>query len=172
MNTCQLKCAIEKDEYMCKVVDGVFPRDKIPAMENGEYSFIFNTAPHNHAGLHWVAYFTSDTSIEIFDSFGYSPHRYKLPICQQGRKILYNGVQLQQNDTEYCGHYALLFLYLRCRNNSFDDILQNFSTDLMVNDLFAYNFVRTHFNICLTDVSLFNQSCLSLAECGMRQENI
>ena len=160
-------CAIEQDEFMRKSVDGVFLRDRIPPIESGEYCFIFNTAPHDHAGIHWVAYFTSTTTVEMFDSFGYSPSHYQLPISQGGRKILYNGIQLQQNDTEYCGHYALLFLYLRCRNERFESILQNFTTNRLINDIFNHNFVSTRFELCLSDKDIYKQSCLSLADLGV-----
>ena len=60
---------------------GVFARDELPDLtrEIRPWCLIFNTDSKNQPGTHWLAlYAFSAGSIELFDSFGFSPSMYSL----------------------------------------------------------------------------------------------
>ena len=60
---------------------GVFARDELPDLtrEIQHWCLILNTDPKDQPGTNWLAlYAPSAGSIELFDSFGFSPSMYSL----------------------------------------------------------------------------------------------
>jgi hypothetical protein len=102
---------------------GAFARDQIPALEHERrpYALVVNTDIAAESGQHWLAFYGArgSTKIEMFDSFGLDPKLYSLdqslPLC-----ISFSSRTIQDISTKVCGHYALLFLYLRSRGRSFE----------------------------------------------------
>ena len=160
MDTCNLLCAIKEDIFMKDTILGVFPRDKVPQHRNNRGGYILNTAPSNHPGLHWLAVFyeSQPNSVEMFDSFAQSPAYYQLNECNN-KSFKYLKFQVQDDSTPYCGYYALMFLYMRSRHYSFEDVVNNFSDNLVQNDLLVYDFIKTRFSFCVGDKGHLNQTC-------------
>ena len=71
-------------------------------------------------GNHWLAlYAPSARSIELFDSFGLSPSMYSLEFLDS----LHSSYSLQSPSTSVCGHYCIVYIYLRSHNYSLYDIV-------------------------------------------------
>lgn len=79
---------------------------------------IVNTDPSYEPGTHWVAFFL-DSSVEpnvleFFDSYGLPPTAYDLKLPSFTHSLLLvNQSTLQSYSSSVCGHYCLLYLYLR-----------------------------------------------------------
>jgi hypothetical protein len=127
---------------------GVFPANLIPSArairhtlhEHEACCFIANTDPHTLPGQHWVAFFIkpnprakNNFSVEFFDSYGMPMHIYEYLYAACQRKCYFSNIKhtntlmLQHINSPVCGHYCVLFLYLRSCNsngNSFASTLR------------------------------------------------
>lgn len=104
---------------------GTFPRDQIPALEHEKrpFALVVNTDTAAGPGEHWLALYAprGTSKIELFDSFGLSPNFYSFDQSQ----FHYSSRSIQSFSTKVCGHYALLFIYFRSRNKSFDNTINS-----------------------------------------------
>lgn len=98
---------------------GVFAFDCVPLAEfsrrTSRTNFcIVNTDPANLPGKHWLALFKphSKTNFEFFDSFGKPPSYYRFSLDERAMPD-FSTLRLQSYNTRVCGHYCLLFLYIR-----------------------------------------------------------
>ena len=131
-----LLVSIDKNKYPLNFL-GVFPLDHYPfssvlnepshlphpmlsstiTSKRKAFFCIVNSDTSNKPGSHWLAsfldYSLSIPYLEFFDSYGFSPNIYKLPLPIDHPLFSYNHIQLQSNLSTVCGHYCLLFLYLR-----------------------------------------------------------
>ena len=101
---------------------GVFARDELPDLtrEIPPWCLILNTDHRDKPGPHWLArYAPSARSIELFDSFGYSLSMYSLDFLDP----LHSSYSLQSPSTSVCGHYCIVYIYLRSHNYSLDQIV-------------------------------------------------
>ena len=99
---------------------GVFDRDELPDLnrEIRPWCIIFNTDPKDQPGTHWLAlYAPSARSIELFDLFGFSPSMYSLEFLDP----LHSSYSLQLPSTSVCGHYCIVYIYLRSHYYSLYD---------------------------------------------------
>ena len=107
-----------------------------------EYS---NKAPDTHPGLHWVALFVTDNSIEYFDSYGRDPpnalHRWG-----KKKQWITNPIPLQSPLISVCGQYCLYYLLHRTRGIDMIDLLMDFDADVDRNDKLVYDFVAEIYN--------------------------
>ena len=71
MNSQQLVSILKQDRYTAPLFLGVYPIIRLPSIPDGVY--VVNTAPYTHPGLHWIALFVKDGTIEYFDSYGVDP---------------------------------------------------------------------------------------------------
>ena len=75
--TFELWQAALQDPMVASIMQGVFPRDKLPVVNTYPSGMIANTDPHDQPGTHWVAmYFISPWETEFFDSYGFPPDTY------------------------------------------------------------------------------------------------
>ena len=96
---------------------GVFARDELPDLTRKirPWCLILNTDPNDQPGTHWLAlYAPAARSIELFDSFGFSPSMYSLDYIDP----LHSSYSLQSLSTSICGHYCIVYIYLRSHNYS------------------------------------------------------
>ena len=96
---------------------GVFARDELPDLtrEIRPWCLILNTDPKDQPGTHWLAlYAPSARIIELFDSFGFSPSMYSLDFLDP----LHSSYSLQSPSNSVCGHYCIVYIYLRFHNYS------------------------------------------------------
>ena len=71
MKSQQLITILKRDRYTAPFFRGVLSINRLLPIEEGLY--VVNTAPHTHPGLHWIALFVKDDTIEYFDSYGGDP---------------------------------------------------------------------------------------------------
>ena len=101
---------------------GVFALDELPDVtrEIRHWFLILNTDPKHQPGTHWLAiYATLAGGIELFDSFGFSPSMY----CLDYLDPLHLSFSLQSLSTFVCGHYCIVYIYLRSHNHSLSYIV-------------------------------------------------
>ncbi len=114
---------------------GVYSADLIPLNDIPHWRpvmFVANTAPSNHRGIHWVAFFyPREGPPEFFDSFGRSPAYYRLTF----QKYKCNKKVLQSHDSSVCGYYVLLYLLQRIRGYSMEEITGQFTKNRDANDM-------------------------------------
>jgi hypothetical protein len=107
---------------------GVFARDRIPDLKHQRrpFALVINTDVAAGDGEHWLALFGPRDSIkiEMFDSFGLNPKLYSLN-QSLSCSISFSNRTIQDISTKVCGHYALLFIYLRSRGRSFDNTINS-----------------------------------------------
>lgn len=98
---------------------GTFARDEIPDLQHEQRpcALVFNTDMSSGPGEHWLALFAEkDKKVEMFDSYGLPPTLYSF----SDNDFRSSSRTIQALGTSVCGHYCLLFLYLRAHANSFD----------------------------------------------------
>ena len=99
----------------------VFARDELPNLirESRPWCFILNTDPKDQPVTHWLALYAPRAGpIELFDSFGFSPINYSLDSLH----LLHLGYPLQSPSTSVCGHYCIVYIYLRSRDKSLSEL--------------------------------------------------
>ena len=144
MNSEQLISILKQDPYTASIFRGVYPINRLPPIRNGIY--VINTAPDTHPGLHWVALFVTDNSIEYFDSYGGDPptalHRWG-----KRKQWITNPIPLQNPLTSVCGQYCLYYLLYRTRRIAMIDLLMDFHADVDRNDKLVYDFVEERYDL-------------------------
>lgn len=107
---------------------GAFARDQIPDLkhERRPFALVINTDVAAEDGKHWLALYAprGTSKIEMFDSFGLDPKLYFLN-QSLSCSITFSSRPIQDISSKVCGHYALLFIYLRSRGRSFDHTINS-----------------------------------------------
>ena len=101
---------------------GLFARDELPDLtrEIRPWCLILNTDSKDQPGTYWLAlYAPLARSIELFDSFSFSPSMYSLDFINP----LHSSYSLQSPSTSVCGHYCIVYIYLRTHNYLLYDIV-------------------------------------------------
>ena len=101
---------------------GVFARDELPDVtrEIRPWCLILNTDPKNQPGTHWLALNAPlSGGIELFESFCLSPSMYSLDFLDP----LYSSFSIQSPSNSVCGHYCIVYIYLRSHNYVLSDIV-------------------------------------------------
>ena len=101
---------------------GVFARDELPELfrEIRPWCLFLNTDPKDQYGTHWLGrYALIAGGIELFNSFGLFPKIYSLDFLDP----LHLSWSLQSPSSSVCGQYCIVYIYLRSRNNSLNDIV-------------------------------------------------
>ena len=95
---------------------GVFARDELPELSRviRPWCLILNTDPKDQPCTHWLTlYALIAGGIELFDLFGLSPRIYSLDCLDP----LHLSFSLPSLSSSVCGHYCIVYIYLRPRNN-------------------------------------------------------
>ena len=144
--TFELWQAALQDPILAPVMQGVFPRDKLPIVNKYPSGLIANTDPHDQPGTHWVAmYFISPWESEFFDSYGFPPDTYGMDGYIERDVTRYNNKPFQGLTSDTCGHYCLFYLFHRARNVDMDAIQAKFrSHDTQWNDSQVATFVHSY----------------------------
>lgn len=120
MNTEQIRRILQSDVMARDFYRGIFPIDKLPAMEPGFY--IINTDNHDDPGEHWLAVFNDNNHVEYFDSYGQEPLDYRLKAFL-GNDYKFNPTKLQQLFNNSCGFYCTYYILHRVRGYSMSEIV-------------------------------------------------
>lgn len=144
MNGQTLDNLCRSDAILEQQFRGIYSADNLPhRVEIYPSAYIVNTAFSSDSGEHWLAlYFTSSKHSFVFDSIG---RRETLPamirafINRNSIQCTYNSSQIQNNRSQTCGLYSLLFLLVASRNYhnaaQFKDL---FCSDTLQNDCYVY----------------------------------
>ena len=100
----------------------VFVRDELPdfTREIQPWCLILSTDFKDQPETHWlVLYVPSARSIELFDSFSFFSSLYNLDFLDP----VHSSYFLQSPSTSVCGHYYIVYIYLRSHNYSRYDIV-------------------------------------------------
>jgi hypothetical protein len=162
----QLSTILKKIRVSNSTFEGIFARDTLPKNINSFPTYlIVNTDLSSGQGEHWVSilYFSNDV-VEFFDSFGFPPHVYNIPLVHCS---LFNSKRLQSDNSTVCGQYCVYYLYYRLRGHTLASIISSFSiNNFYWNDKQVAKFIRNHFNVS-NKLSRCNgnQKCISRCKC-------
>ena len=159
MNTEQLLKCIRQDSLLRKYCVGVFALDTVPRkIIERPACFIVNTDPVSKPGTHWFAVFLLENSSapsglslagEYFDSYGrveVAPAAAVETATKSGL-LRPNTVRIQGPLSSACGQYCLYYLCHRVRGREMRDIVNDFSTNYVLNDLCVTEYVNRNFNL-------------------------
>jgi hypothetical protein len=99
---------------------GVYPSDSIPEIKNTHCSsIIFNLSKHTEPGSHYVAVLFKKNQIFYFDSYGKPLRNYNIKknLIKFKLPMYYHDRSIQDNDSIFCGFYALAYLKAIQHNN-------------------------------------------------------
>ena len=144
MNSQQLVSVLKQDRYTAPLFRGVYPINRLPLICEGLY--VVNTAPHTHPGLHWIALFVKDGTMEYFDSYGGDPPP-TLRRWGKKRGWVSNPIPLQSPLTSVCGQYCLYYLFHRARGIDMTTLLMDFGADVDDNDKLVYDFEEDRYDL-------------------------
>ena len=143
MNTVQINKKLKSINSFA----GAFPCDMIPIILNKPVEYIINTDPSTKPGEHWVAvHLNGKGKGEYFDSFGFEPLQNKIieflnTTCPLGWK--YSTLPLQSINDVTCGHYCIVFTILKSKNYKYQDILNIFTQNSLINDIFVRALIKS-----------------------------
>ena len=104
---------------------GTYVRDQITLFKNEKrlFALVINTYVAAKPGQHWLAFYAPRDSfkIEMFDYFGLLPN----VLSFDPSLIHFSSRSIQSFGSKFYGHYALLFIYFRSRNYSFNNTINN-----------------------------------------------
>lgn len=139
---------------------GCLARDQLPLTFDNirrPFALIFNTHPASQPGEHWLAMYSNKVGqIEFFDSYGLPPSFYSL--SDYNSQYIYSDRSIQSIGTNVCGHYCIIFIYLRSQNRSFE-----FTTNYLEHYLSDSSVVRLTLDLIHLSISEMNctgQSCI------------
>ena len=136
MNGLEITKILQSISHVVPYILGVIPQEELPSF------------PHTQTGLlvintrnHWVTiYIPSNGPLEFFDSLGNEPP----PIIKEyiGNYYVYNGKEIQSNNSTTCGAYCVLYGCLRLAGISMNDIIDLFSPCLHENDQMVVEYLK------------------------------
>lgn len=143
--TFELWQAALQDPILAPVMQGVFPRDKLPIVNKYPLELIANTDPHDQPGTHWTAKYFSPWESEFFDSYRFPPVTYGMDGYIERDVTRYNNKPFQGLTSDTCGDYCLFYLFHRARNVDMDAIKAKFrSHDTQWTDAQVATFVHSY----------------------------
>ena len=133
---------LSEDSVTENIFLGVFARDELPLQPPYPSCLVFNTAPRTNSGQHWLGlYYDKNGNCDFFDSYGMAATNFNMNdyLDKTSNEWNQNNKRIQGN-SQYCGHYVILFLLFRSRNKSklfFKNFHLSFSkNDKKIKDLF------------------------------------
>ena len=126
---------LKKDTQTRRVFLGVYARDELPEDLSYPCCLVFNTQPRSQRGQHWLAiFYDKNGNCDFFDSFAMPAANYSLvPYLERTSNTWVENKKRILGNSQYCGHYAILFLIFRVRSNSVK-FFQAFSSNYSNND--------------------------------------
>jgi len=124
MDTSQINRILRSDAATKGCFLGTFPLDRLPQPHSFPASAVANLDDSTMPGSHWVALFRTNYSKgEYFDSFGRRPPEAVISSFLSGcTDLQFNIRPAQSKDTITCGQWSILFILLRSRGLSLNNI--------------------------------------------------
>jgi len=129
MNTLQINIIMQHDKFTKNLYIVTFAIDALPQKIKYPSCMVINNQKSTHAGEHWIAiHYFRNKKAQFFDSFGHSPTFYGLEsyMKQTSNSYTYNSKKVQSIYSNYCGLYAVLFLFFKARYRSLEYFLKQF----------------------------------------------
>lgn len=118
MNRNEIANVLMSDPITAKWYKGVFCSDEIPVLRERS-AIVINTDDSTKPGSHWIAVFVENKdTIEMFDSFGRSPHAFGENISSftsNYKYVLHNDIWFQHPDSIVCGVYCIYYIWMKSR---------------------------------------------------------
>lgn len=128
---------------------GIFSIDRInDVYPLKNHYYICNTDKFFNKGKHWIVIYwdSYSKSIDYFDSLGKYPLYDFIKFMNKSKsKITYNNRRIQDFNSDACGYFCLYFIFLRCNSISYNNIIDNFSNDLLKNEIYVKRFIKQTF---------------------------
>lgn len=142
MNTSQVYGYLHQIFRCHNVFFDVVPCDQLVFKKNRNTYLAVNTDESGKPGIHWTAIAIQD-KIYCMCSYGvplsfYSKH-FSNFFKRVGKPVVQKLVCIQNNRSDVCGHYSILYLYSIFKKINF---YNNFSKSLYKNDLFVKKFIQ------------------------------
>jgi hypothetical protein len=140
-------------KFLGKSFLGVFACDEKPRLKNrSNFKIIFNTDTHDSEGEHFVAVAKQKKKLIYFDSFGKNVENEMIQKfidenLKTGDKYFYNCIQIQADESNFCGFYCVAFLMSMNKKMSFQNFISSFSVQknrLLKNDGKCIKFILKH----------------------------
>ena len=161
MDTDKLEAILQRNEAVRDTFLGVFALDRLPSRFelvdvqtqqermglSNRWFLVCNCCPSFKKGIHWIAVFYDEGSVEFFDSFALPPGVYDddaarlttfLDETSGAEEVIYSTTPLQSIDSDACGHYCVLFCVARSRGMPFKSIIGEVSTLTTRDDLMKF----------------------------------
>lgn len=138
MNTNQIERLLKNETF-----DGVFAADELPD-KLPPTLLVANTQPSTQEGEHWVCMYIDDSGRygEYFDSLGLPPdENFETYLNEHCAYWTFNDRQIQSIISDYCGHYAVYYCFMRSRGLDLRKIVNKFTSDTAFNDALVETFV-------------------------------
>ena len=136
MNENQITTYMLGDEYISKYFVQVVSYDELPNKSEIPVLYVVNTDTSEGFGKHWVCVFIQEDMIEYFDSLGKEPKELYKFLRNQNIPFKYSLKQIQQNYSDVCGDYCILYSYFRSRGYGIEWFLDLFDNQrLTENDI-------------------------------------
>ena len=136
-------------DFLCKIMCdhpnflGIIPQDYLENIQIMSFpvSLIVNLDTSDKPGSHWISFFITDKTLEIFDSLGFTASSWdKKPLFVLNfiKKLsftheIYVAPPLQNPLSNLCGFYCIYFLLWR-EYYPFSSCISIFTSDLQLND--------------------------------------
>ena len=116
-----------------KGFDGVFSRNSLPKLKNGEY--VVNLDHSRNTGTHWIVIFMKNNEVIYFDSFGVEYIPKEIIKFIGNKNIKSNIFRIQDDHSIMCGYFCILFIEYVLNNKTLTDFTNLFSPwDFKKND--------------------------------------
>lgn len=131
MNSLEIDILLRRNALTRKYYIGVFPSDQLPKRTiKKNFCIVINVCPG--VGCHWMGIFKRNKSIHVFDPSGLPSHRINANINnfierQKAHNICSNKVQLQDMESDTCGHHVLVFIFMKCLGYSIKKIISYYN---------------------------------------------
>ena len=163
------KCILEivkQADIKAKFI-GCFAADMLEVPTEYPSFLITNTDCKHMKGTHWVCiYFPKFNTIEYFYSLGVPFYTYPL-FTNYIRNVVgfdnifFNLRHLQYERSNTCGLHAIGFAILRDSGVSFNQIINNYTSNDCLNDLLTIDFMLPYIknNACVDVTNIMGQCC-------------
>ena len=141
MNTTELERYMVDHPTIKPYFGGVLSKDTLPSnIISTPRIYIVNMQNADQPGDHWIVIWI-DAIPEYFDSLAEKPpEEFEHFLISHRPKYKYNTKRLQANNSSVCGQHCLMYAYFKCLGYSFQDYLNLFGDDLVLNDIIASYF--------------------------------
>lgn len=131
---------------------GVKAADEIWTIPRSEEQmfYILNNEPAYMRGGHWLAILIGSRTAEFFDSAGQPPEAYSTAfkdfLMTHSRRYKFNSKKIQHSNSDTCGLYCMIYIYLRIIGFEMNDIVMMFKLQLKDNDKLVEALSKILFN--------------------------